>query len=175
MGTLEACGARCASLSSCKAFGFWTGTRHNGHCALYSSACGGCVRIPVWENNAYNMCRGTSTPTPAPTPAPTLSYICDQSNNFVNGAQYDQISLTSACPNCSSNPVYGPPNSVDEAVAWCKSQCDQRSSCSGFFFQRHMNGHEICGFYTGFDPVDASAKAWHGHAGGSQLCAKVPV
>merc|ERR1712226_111054 len=105
----------------------------------------------------------------------TLNYTCDLSYNFVNGAQYDQLSLTSACPCCSCNPVYGSPNSVDEAVAWCKSQCDQQSSCSGFFFQRHMNGHEICGFYTGFDPVGASAKAWHGHASGSQLCAKVAL
>jgi hypothetical protein len=100
-------------------------------------------------------------------------YTCDQSYNFVNGAQYSQISLTSYCPCCSCNPVYGAPNDINKAVAYCQSRCDQNSDCTGFFFQRHTNGHEICGFYAGLNPLESSGKAKHGHATGSQLCTKL--
>jgi len=100
------------------------------------------------------------------------SWNCDQAFNFVTGAPYSQLSLTSSCPCCSCNPAYGSPNSVSSAVEWCKAKCDQQSTCTGFFFQKHTNGHEICGFYTGLNPLDSTGKAWHGHSSGSQLCAK---
>merc|ERR1712086_1194724 len=38
---------------------------------------------------------------------------------------------------------------MGKAIAYCKDTCDKRSGCTGFFFQTHGNGHEICGFYTG--------------------------
>jgi len=122
-------------------------------------------------------------------------YYCDPALNFILGVEYDQISLTEGCTDedvCNNNPVYVPDfatnTSTDAAVAFCKTRCssaalfyefsgrgdpaDACSTCTGFFFQRHSNGHEICGFYTA-DLNDASLdKVAHGHNEGSRLCVK---
>ena len=85
--------------------------------------------------------------------APSLSaFVCDESSGFVRGVQYSQISLTDMCREaprvCNANPKYGAPNGNARAIAWCEARCERDgASCTGFFFQQHRNGHEICGFY----------------------------
>merc|ERR1712038_97330 len=37
----------------------------------------------------------------------------------------------------------------NDAMDYCKKHCfTYMKECRGFFFQKHTNGHEICGFYT---------------------------
>jgi len=74
--------------------------------------------------------------------------------------KYKQISLTDGCHtgDCAGNPVYGAPNSSENAVKYCQEECSKREGCTGFFFQQHNNKHEICGFY--FDDLDASKMVW---------------
>jgi len=83
-------------------------------------------------------------------------------------------------------------NDFDAAVQFCQGKCEDAqafhsfassgdpppagscSQCTGFFAQRHHNGHEICGFYT-LDLNDGDLdKVAHGHALG-QLCIKKKV
>ena len=78
-----------------------------------------------------------------------VNFECDHSVNFIQGLPYRQISLTDGCPACSANPRYCATagcNDPDLAIEYCKAQCG--TDCTGFFFQTHMNGHEICGFYS---------------------------
>jgi len=59
---------------------------------------------------------------------------------------------------------------IVQAINYCKSECEEsRPGCVGFFFQRHHNGHEICGFYQ-----DIAGGTWvkHGHQVGSTVCVK---
>jgi hypothetical protein len=93
------------------------------------------------------------------------SYSCDETKNWINGMQYQQISLTDSCGsgNCAGNPKYGGPNSKTKAMAYCKDQCNVKNGCTGFFFQTHNNGHEICGFYTSA----LGSYQWHGHKNGA--------
>merc|ERR1719456_184234 len=107
---------------------------------------------------------------------PTVStWACDTTKNFIEGAGYSQISLTDHCNAagvCDANPIYttqGRANDNDAAVEYCKVQAQHRAA-AGFFFQKHTNGHEICGFYTG-DVMhgDGAAWVWHGHETG-QVC-----
>ena len=82
-------------------------------------------------------------------------------------------------------------NTANGAVEFCKSRCDDASmfhafsgqgnpnspcsTCTGFFFQRHTNGHEICGFYT-IDLNDKKLnKVGHGHSAGSRICTKTKL
>jgi hypothetical protein len=114
----------------------------------------------------------TTDPTAAPTlvPAPATGlFDCDTSVNFVPDQSYSQISLTDGCSDgvCDANPVYGGPNDASKAIAHCEQECTQRSGCTGFFFQTHTNGHEICGFYS--DVVGQGV--WSGHRNGA-VCTK---
>jgi len=103
--------------------------------------------------------------------AQVTTWSCDTTVNFIAGAHYAQTDLTSACPNCSANPVYGVPNSNEKAAAYCKQKCEGQSTCLGFFYQRHINGHEICGFY--YEPIPSNAHpSWNGHSQGSRICMK---
>jgi len=103
-------------------------------------------------------------------------FDCDMSHNFVRDAEYSQISLTDGCPNCFGGPKYGgegretcEPRFVAEALAYCKAECtDKRPGCTGFFFQKHNNGHEICGFYS--KAVNATNLQKGGHQPCSQVC-----
>lgn len=100
---------------------------------------------------------------------------CDTTVNFGGGAAYSQESLTDFCSGgvCNANPVYGDHNNHEEAVDYCAKKCVNHMApaplqCGGFFYQRHTNGHEICGF---FDRNAMWSKAvWHGHSSGSRLC-----
>lgn len=68
-------------------------------------------------------------------------------------------------------PIYGPPNSVEKAVGWCKEECKRRgATCTGFFFQTHPNGHEICGFFTGVKPLQSPHKVNHWWHKAGQIC-----
>jgi hypothetical protein len=102
-------------------------------------------------------------------PASEEGWDCDRSSNFIAGLEYRQISLTDACPSCSANPRYCSTagcNDPEKAIAYCKEQCGE--GCAGFFFQRHTNGHEICGFYSTNSANPASFdRVWHGHAHGA--------
>jgi hypothetical protein len=113
--------------------------------------------------------------------ASALNYECDAKKNFITGIPYTQISLTDACNAdmvCDANPIYGPKNCPMKALKYCKAKCDEQTGCVGLFFQKHMNGHEICGFYHGRDAstVMHSSKAkWvqHHHKRGA-ICEVVP-
>ena len=100
-------------------------------------------------------------------------FECDTSINFISNLPYDQISLTDRCRNdggrnvCNANPIYGASTDVKRAVSYCQERCLKNQSCTGFFFQRHMNGHEICGFYRSDFEMRGQG---HGHAPGSQVC-----
>jgi len=119
----------------------------------------------------------TTFPTPAPTPdrftselLSTGNYECDTSKNMLKDqpAGYSQITLTDGCDTnnkCDSNPKYGGTNNNADAAAYCKTECDNRSNCQGFFFQKHNNGHEICGFYS--QPIDMSRAYGDGHQAGA--------
>jgi len=100
--------------------------------------------------------------TAVPTTRNLSSWECSNEFNFIIGVSYSQTELTDRCGSdnvCNRNPKYVPQyassNSVVAAVAFCKAKCEDPgwfgSQCTGFFFQRHTNGHEICGFYT-IDP-----------------------
>ena len=55
---------------------------------------------------------------------------------------------------------------LDKALDYCKKQCNNKD-CSAFFFQKHGDGHEMCGFYM--DAVDLNfAVQKHGHQKCSQ-------
>merc|ERR1711998_703219 len=49
-------------------------------------------------------------------------------------------------------------------------RCTATNGCTGFFFQRHGNGHEICGFYNSNMHGPGTKWVSHGHAAGSQIC-----
>ena len=119
---------------------------------------------------------------PNPTLPPALSpstgeWECDETVNFIENARYDQISLTDSCGDdgCDRNPVYasdGMTNNIKEAVNYCKDKCENKiiAPCAGFFFQKHTNGHEICGFYKTLEIMNSGTKVWHGHQQDSQIC-----
>jgi len=98
-------------------------------------------------------------------------FECDTRVNWMNaGPEYSQISLTDGCKNnvCDANPRYGGPNDNARALQYCQHTCNKRNeagqSCEGFFFQKHNNGHEICGFYA---KINKGTKVWGGHQAGA--------
>jgi len=110
------------------------------------------------------------------------NYKCTKEANFILGLPYSQRSLTDGCKGnvCDANPVYGGKNCPKKALKWCQAECTKQSnpSCVGFFFQKHHNGHEICGFYHGVCPkktMHAPALRWvqHNHKNGA-ICEVVP-
>jgi len=123
-------------------------------------------------NSQICACDTTTTTTTAD------AFVCDNSVNFIVG-DYVQIALTDACPNCSANPIYGESmgetydsnldaHAVAKALEYCKAECMKRSDCTAFFFQKHGNGHEICGFYS--DTVNLASTVRHSHQACSQVC-----
>jgi hypothetical protein len=98
-------------------------------------------------------------------------FTCNRKINFIKGQRYSQISLTDYCKagKCDSNPKYGKKTDQNKAEAYCKATCIKRNGCTGFFFQKHNNGHEICGFYS--TKVNTAAASRHGHKYGA-VCTK---
>lgn len=98
------------------------------------------------------------------------NWSCDTSVNFMNnGPAYNQIDLTDGCREdgvCDANPVYGRHCDNERAIEYCKEKCDEmEQNCEGFFFQKHMNNHEICGFYAG--SMRDYESYWVGHQAGA--------
>merc|ERR1711966_350275 len=54
-------------------------------------------------------------------------------------------------------------SSIGEAISICRGKCN---GCPAFFYQKHRNGHQICGFYK---TIISGTRQWHGHAEGA-LC-----
>jgi hypothetical protein len=88
------------------------------------------------------------------TPERVDEYACNTSQDFANGAAYSTKELNDNCHDvdgkavCDSNPAYGEPMTLNRAIKYCQDECDRRGVCTGFFFQKHNNGHEMCGFYS---------------------------
>ena len=131
-------------------------------------------------NSQICACQTTTTTTVA-NPPMLDDYDCTTAKNFVSGT-YSQISLTNYCPNCFANPknnnpmgkTYDPHSTAHvealaDALDYCKAECNNRN-CSAFFFQKHGNGHEICGFYM--EAVDLNLAVKHGHQECSQVCTR---
>ena len=104
------------------------------------------------------------------------AFECNMSTNFILGVGYDQISLTDGCHTagdemlCDANPVYHETPDLELAADYCQDICNEDDACTGYFFQKHQNGHEICGFYS--EVIDLSDGTWHGHQEGSRVCKK---
>ena len=54
-----------------------------------------------------------------------------------------------------------------KALDYCKKQCNNRD-CSALFFQKHGDGHEMCGFYMDAGDLNFAVQK-HGH----QKCSQV--
>jgi len=151
------CKAACLKRSGCT--GFFFQKHNNGHeiCGFYSSTVN--KANAVGHGHKYGaVCTKIVDP-----------FTCDRSKNFIKGQRYSQISLTDGCRagKCDSNPKYGNGGKTDQnkAEAFCKATCLKRSGCSGFFFQKHNNGHEICGFYG--SRINMANAVGHGHKYGA--------
>jgi len=81
-------------------------------------------------------------------------FSCDKTKNFVGDQPggYSQTVISAG--------------TIDAALAICKSKCG--TECTGFFYQKHHNGHQVCGFFS--QAVTGTQQA-HGHAEGA-LCLK---
>lgn len=97
---------------------------------------------------------------------PTFEYTCDDGKDFrENGPEYTQIRLTLSLT--AGTTVYGTVN-YNDAVAYCKDRCTTRvnngQDCVGFFYQKHSNGNEVCGFYQANQDlgtaIDTSNELW---------------
>ena len=149
--------------------------------ALYKAKFAGPItNIDISPDNGYHVSMTTSafpsSPSPS-SPSPSSpsppAYACDASRDYIRNMAYAQTSLTDYChiqpaadrPTtsgdvCNANPKYGGANSDARALAYCERACTAKpaSSCTGFFFQRHRNGHEICGFYS---TALGAAQSWN--------------
>jgi len=76
-------------------------------------------------------------------------YKCHYNQNWVNGLKYSQKVIKAS--------------SRRAAAQMCVNDCAKRKGCTGFFYQKHKNGHQICGFYSS----KIGAGTWHGHAEGA--------
>merc|ERR550537_1590 len=83
------------------------------------------------------------------------TWSCDDNVNFVNGQRYSQRVINDLRSGKARL-------TMAQAKAECKKYCT--GSCTGFFYQKHHNGHQICGFYNSAVTKSASK---HGHAEGT--------
>jgi len=123
----------------------------------------------VWK---WEKIVATTTTTTTTTTTPAKQWVCDRTKNFLRGIKYSQIDLTTAgcqsAAGCAGNPVYGATNDMDAANAYCQERCTQ--DCVGYFFQKHQNGKEICGFYKSDMHAAGVEWVWDGHKTGSRVC-----
>lgn len=89
-------------------------------------------------------------------------WSCDSDKNWVEGLPYSQTVLSDGA---TTNSII--PTTV--AVATCKHMClgQQAPSCTGFFYQKHWNNHQICGFYRSPSPYAEHNVVWHNHSEGA--------
>lgn len=129
----------------------------------------------ILPTSPVNDTKKSSPYDPTYTQGEENNWTCDRTINFILDVEYSPISLTNLCGEnnvCDANPIYaedGKINDIEEAVSYCKDYCLDLVGCKGFFFQKHMNGHEICGFYMNVD-MDSGTPVWHGHQEGSRVC-----
>lgn len=103
------------------------------------------------------------------------SFDCNTYHNFALNVEYKQIDL----PKFDGRDEFSEQcetNQVRHALRHCAAECadpDKRPGCTGFFFQKHQNSHEICGFY--YTAVDSLNLVKHGHQGCSQVCTLAPA
>merc|ERR1712061_765 len=112
----------------------------------------------------------------------------DWNYNFIDEAYwavtYYQINLTDYCHDgvCDAHPKYLPAkqiydhlNSDEAALAYCMDVCTFQAGfpnntdspgCVGFFYQKHTNDHEICGFYRWGSALHLGTKVKHPHTAG---------
>ena len=76
-------------------------------------------------------------------------FRCHYNQNWVNGMRYSQKVIKAS--------------SRAAAAQMCVNDCAKMAGCTGFFYQKHRNGHQICGFYKS----KIGAGSWHGHAEGA--------
>merc|ERR1711966_224992 len=76
-------------------------------------------------------------------------FRCHYNQNWVNGMRYSQKVIKAS--------------SRAAAAQMCVNDCARMAGCTGFFYQKHKNGHQICGFYKS----KIGAGSWHGHAEGA--------
>jgi hypothetical protein len=96
------------------------------------------------------LCASVGAQRGRPSPP---GYLCDFSVNFVPSVSYSQVVLDSQQqPGTISFAV---------AVARCSALCDDRSPCTGFFYQKHANSHQVCGLFAA--PTEGAAAVRHGH------------
>ena len=99
-----------------------------------------------------------------PAPASEL-FDVDVASNFIVGAKYEQEDL--------------PEEERGQVLAAVLRYAEHRAvkrGAAGFFYQQHMNGHEILGFYESAEAMAAGeGAAWHGHARGFVASRKAPV
>merc|ERR1712070_1208101 len=76
-------------------------------------------------------------------------FKCHYNQNWVNGMRYSQKVIKAS--------------SRAAAAQMCVNDCAKMAGCTGFFYQKHRNGHQICGFYKS----KIGAGSWHGHAEGA--------
>jgi phage tail protein X len=89
----------------------------------------------------------------------SCAFSCDKSKNFVANQRYSQRVIRDLHSSSPEIPI-------DQAIKKCEGMCT--GSCTGFFYQKHRNGHQICGFYS--SPINGARQA-HGHAEGA-ICEK---
>ena len=68
---------------------------------------------------------------------------------------FDEVYYGEDIENSALCPVYAPDGVTTNqanAIAYCQDICDKRvlngEGCEGFFFEKWLDGHESCGFYT---------------------------
>jgi len=144
----------------------FTTKKYSGRCAYYFAR-GACKSSSYIKQQCPRSCNPDSTRKIVSTAKGSaagandtlttlMGFSCDKSANFVQNQPggYRQSSL----------PMYV--TTYSKAIAYCKAKCS--SSCTGFFYQQHINGHRICGFYTS---AIKGQRVAHNHKEGS-ICRK---
>jgi hypothetical protein len=137
----------------------FTTKKYAGRCAYYFAR-GACKTSSYIKQQCPRSCNPDSTrkivATAKGSAGGAMGFSCDKSTNFVQNQPggYRQTSLPSYV------------TTYTKAIAYCKAKCS--STCTGFFYQKHSNGHRICGFYTS---AIKGQRVAHNHKEGS-ICLK---
>ena len=135
MGTVEDCAKACLSDARCSYFGWGFDTHYNAYkCATFSAK--GCSKTHAYGTGDLNIYHRPSAAS------------CNRGAQFINGAQYSQTVLcnTGGC-----------------GMSWAsiETQCVAKDKGYGVFYQKHSNGHVICGVYKTHTPsTKASARSF---------------
>ena len=134
MGTVEDCAKVCLSDAQCSYVGWGFDTHYNAYkCGTFSAK--GCSKTHAYGTGDLNIYHRPSAAS------------CNRGAQFINGAQYSQTVLcnTGGC-----------------GMSWdsIETQCVAKDKGYGVFYQKHPNGHVICGVYKTHTPnTKASARS----------------